>query len=257
MPVTALETVLQSLRISDTRDAKRIFVEIVKPLRWAGDNAQLRDTMLRAITETWARPGELSHSIASLIKQGADTGACMARAAKAWPRILTASELFGAGGPSALARDALLCAMLVSTQNTDVEIERFLTMARRSLLDAAAGNDADDADIEFYAALARQCFINEYVFFCDEGEISRAAALRDALVAALDLGAPISVLAFAGGGLLFSASVHFRRRQVAGLAMAGAGCRHSDAAVARTAGRGAFACFHPEIDRDRRMRFRV
>ena len=196
--VAALEAVLTSLRIRDTRDARRIFVEIVGPLRWTGGNApvpsvQLRDTMLRAIAETWARPGELSHSAASLIKQGARTGACIARAAKAWPQALTAPELFGPEGPSAVSRDALLCALLVSAQNTDVEIERFLTMARRSLLGAAADNKVDDGGIEFYAALARQCFINEYVFSCGREEMTGAVALRDAMAAALDLGAPISV----------------------------------------------------------------
>ncbi len=208
--VMALETVLQSLRIRDTMDARRIFVEIVKPLRWTGDNAQLRDTMLRAITETWVRPRELSRSVASLIKQRPETGACIARAAKEWPRALTAPELFGPGGPSALARDALLCAMLVSAQNTDIDIERFFTMARRSLLEAAAGNDNDDAAMEFHAALARQCFINDYVFFCDEGEIDRAAGLRDALVAALDLGAPVPV------PHLLAVASYFPLRSIAG-----------------------------------------
>ncbi len=132
---TALETVLQSLHIGDTLDAKRIFAEIVKPLRWSGDNRQVREVMLRAIAETWARPSELCRSAAGLIKHGAETGACISRAAKEWPRALTVLELFGPRGASALARDELFCAMLVSTQNTDVEIERFLTMARRLLLD--------------------------------------------------------------------------------------------------------------------------
>jgi len=84
--------------------------------------------------------------------------------------------------------------MLVSTQNTDVEIERLLTMARRSLLEGAVGSGADDASIEFYAVLARQCFINEYVFFCGDDEMGRAAKLRDATAAALGLGTTIPVL---------------------------------------------------------------
>jgi SAM-dependent methyltransferase len=100
--------------------------------------------------------------------------------------------------------------MLVSAQNTDLEIERFLTMARRSLLDAAAGNDADDAGMEFKAALARQCFINDYVFFCDEAEIDRAARLRDALATALDLGTPVSV------PLLLAVACYFPLQSISG-----------------------------------------
>jgi Flp pilus assembly protein TadD/SAM-dependent methyltransferase len=191
--VAALETVLQSLRLGDSADARRVFAEIVKPLRWAGDNVHLRDTMLRAVTETWVRPGELSRSVASLIKQEPEIGACIARAAKAWPSVLTAPELFGPAGASVLARDELLCAMLVSTQNTDVEIERFLTMARRSLLESARSHETGDAGMAFYAALARQCFINEYVFFYAAEEDGQAAALRDALATALRLGGVIPV----------------------------------------------------------------
>ena len=93
-----------------------------------------------------------------------------------------------------LADDKLLLALLTSAQNTDVELERFLTMARRLLLEAVADDDADDAGLEFYAALVRQCFINEYVFFHSEEEIHRAGKLRDAVAAALETGTPISAL---------------------------------------------------------------
>jgi len=190
----ALEAVHRSLRIRETANARRIFVDIVKQLRWTNDNAQARRAMARALTEAWARPGELARTAASLIKQGGNIGASAARAARAWPRSLPAPELFGPGGPTALANDELLLALLVSAQNTDVELERFLTMARRVLLEAATGDDADDGAIGFYAALARQCFINEYVFFNSEEEIDRASELRDALAAAIEAGTPVSSL---------------------------------------------------------------
>ena len=190
----ALETVLKSLRISETASAKRIFVDIVKQIHWANDNREARHAMARALTEPWARPDELAHTSASLIKQSARIGACVARAAQAWPRSLSALELFGPDGPKMLADDELLLALLVSAQNTDIELERFLTMARRLLLEAAAGDGADGAGLEFHAALARQCFINEYVFFHSEEEIRRAGELRDALATALETGTPISSL---------------------------------------------------------------
>ncbi len=190
----ALETIHQSLGIRETANAKRLFVDIVKQLRWASDNAQARHAMARALIEPWARPDELARTGASLIKQSADIGLCVARAAQAWPRSLLAPELFGPSGPKALADDRLLSALLVSAQNIDVELERFLTMARRLLLEAASSDDADDAGLEFYAALARQCFINEYVFSHSEEEIRQATALRDALIAALKDGTPISSL---------------------------------------------------------------
>ncbi len=160
----------------------------------AKDNAQARHAMARALTETWVRPSELAHSAASLIKQNSQIGAGATRAAQAWPRYLPASDLFGPGGAKTLADDALLLALLVSAQNIDVELERFLTMARRLLLEAAAGDSVEDSSLEFYAALARQCFINEYVFFQSAEEIRQAADLRDVLDASLEAGTPVSPL---------------------------------------------------------------
>ncbi|MGZ5927826.1 MAG: tetratricopeptide repeat protein, partial [Rhizomicrobium sp.] len=197
---SALETVQQSLAIRETANAKRIFVDIAKLVGWTNDNAQAhhalaRHTMARALTEAWARPDELARAAVQLIKQNAHMGACVARAALAWPRPLPALELFSPGGPAELADDELLLALLVSAQNTDVELERFLTMARRVLLEAATGDEPEDStSLEFYAALAQQCFINEYVFFGDDEELQGARKQRDLLTAALDSGAQIPVL---------------------------------------------------------------
>jgi tetratricopeptide (TPR) repeat protein/SAM-dependent methyltransferase len=189
----ALATIAQSLKIEETADAKRIFADIVKPLRWTSDSDDARLMLARALIEPWARPAELAASAASLIKQRAHTGSCVARAARAWPRQLSAEECFGADGLAMLAGDRLLLALLVSAQNTDIELERFLTLARRLLLDAAEGG-ASEAVLEFPAALARQCFINEYVFFHDDREIRRARNFRNALADALENRTPIPSL---------------------------------------------------------------
>lgn len=49
---------------------------------------------------------------------------------------------------------------------TDIELERFLTAVRCSMLDAAedavAPDVVDAAVLSFYSSLARQCFINDY-----------------------------------------------------------------------------------------------
>ena len=188
----ALETIIQSLKITTSTKAKRIFVDIVKSRSWINDNAQLRKAMIHALAEAWERPSELAHTSASLIKHHVQTGACVARAACAWPRYLPASELFGIGGLAALAEDELLCTLLVSANNADIGIERFLTMARRALLEAGINNDADDTGLPFYAALANQCFLNDYVFIYDEDEFRQAENLRDTLVRALEAGTIIT-----------------------------------------------------------------
>jgi tetratricopeptide (TPR) repeat protein/2-polyprenyl-3-methyl-5-hydroxy-6-metoxy-1,4-benzoquinol methylase len=196
----ALETIIQSLKIAPSTKAKRIFVGIVKSRSWTSDNAQLRAVMIDALAEAWERPSELVRTSASLIKHGAQTGTCVERAARVWPRHIPASELFGIGGLAALAKDELLCTLLVSAHNADADIERFLTMARRTLLEAGINNDADGRGLPFYAALANQCFLNDYVFIYDEDEIRQAENLRDALIRALEAGravTPVQLLAVA------------------------------------------------------------
>lgn len=191
----ALETIQQSLRIRETAAAKRIFVDIAKGIAWTNDNHELRQAMARALKEAWARPDELVRPAVRLIKENAPMGTAVTRAAHAWPQTLAAPELFGAGGAATLADDELLLALLVSAQNTDVELERFLTMARRALLEAAAGDELGNSKVlQFYSALARQCFINDYVFFSGGEETREASMLRDILAAALDTGTPISPL---------------------------------------------------------------
>lgn len=198
----ALETILKSLRLGETREAKRAFIEAVKRVRWTKDHAEARGGMTRALTEAWARPGEISRAAAELVKQGVHLGASVTAAAIAWPRTLSASELYGSGGTALTVQDPLLLALLVSAQNTDIELERFLTLARRVLLDAAVADQATTA-LGFYAALARQCFINEYVFFRDEKEIQRADRLCETVAKALKAGTPVSPLQLLGVAAYF------------------------------------------------------
>jgi tetratricopeptide (TPR) repeat protein/SAM-dependent methyltransferase len=204
----ALETILKSLRTQETAKARRIFTDIVKPLRFTRDDPGVRAMLTRALGEAWARPGELARAGAHLIKQSRETGAAVARAAKAWPRMLSGAELFGPEGVRRLAGDGLLLALLVSAQNADIELERFLTMARRVLLESALRDDTE-AGLAFYAALARQCFINEYVFALGEEEIRSAGALRGRLAASLGEGTPaasLTLLAVAAYFPLYSVS---------------------------------------------------
>ena len=197
----ALETVRQSLRIAETAKSKRLFVDIVKKMRWTKNDREIRAAVSRALTEPWARPGELAQVGADLIKLTPGVGACVTRAARSWPRHLSAKDLYSATDLAMLSADPLLCALLCSTQNIDIAFERFLTMARRLMLEAAVGVSvpADEtgeagAALPFYSALARQCFINDYVFFSTSDEIHQAGKLCNALVEALETGGPIPSL---------------------------------------------------------------
>jgi len=198
----ALDTIWQSLQIAETQKSRKLFVDIVKKAGWTNDNGKIRMAVSRALTEPWARPGDLAQVAADLVKRSPEIGTCVERAAQAWPNPLSARELFGAMDLGVLSADPLLCGLLTSTQNTDIALERFLTMARRLMLDEAAGmppqdgeaGDEADAGLPFYSALARQCFINEYVFCHADDEIHKAGNLRDALVKALETGTRVPSL---------------------------------------------------------------
>jgi len=188
-PMMALDTIKQSLQMKETAVAKNIFVACVKRLRFAQDDSELRVALVRALTEPWGRPDEVARAGASLVKFNPDVAECVRRAADAWPLRLAVQDLFGPNGAGPLAADLLLCALLNSAPICDIEIERFLTMARHALLDTATGmapsDSAIDSALSFFSALARQCFINEYVFSHTDDEIQKASVLRDSLIAAL------------------------------------------------------------------------
>jgi len=134
----------------------------------------------------------------SLVRRNSGVGECIERAIKSWPTLLTAEQLFGSSGLAAAGDDELLRSLLEAAPVGHIHLEQFLTAARFALLERAAAASASDAAAEpaigFYCALARQCFINEYVFACGDDELRRAETLRDRLAAALASGDAIPVL---------------------------------------------------------------
>ena len=181
--VRALHIIQQSLRIKETSEAKNIFIFGIKHLRFTKYDSDIRIAMVRALTEPWGRPIDLAPASSEFVKLNPDIGMCVTRATNAWPLRLAAHELFGASRLTTLAADPLLLALLTSAPVCDVEMERFLTMARRAMLEAAATMPTLGAEVgpalNFYSALARQCFINEYVFSLTDEEIQKASDLTE------------------------------------------------------------------------------
>ncbi len=167
-----------------------------------GDPA-FRALVTRAIAEPWARPTDLARVGMRLVNADRHLEACIQSALRAWP---DGRVPLGASERAALA-DPLLLAILESLQVCDAGLERFLTVMRRCLLDdamgAAARSSADESDMAFPCALARQCFINDFVFACTTEEIARAASLRATVAAELQSGGPIPGLALAAVGTYF------------------------------------------------------
>ena len=108
----------------------------------------------------------------------------------AWPRRLPADQLLGRSGLAAVAGDPLLLCLLQSVPVRDIALERTLTSLRAALL-AAAAHAADDSVLAFCCALAKQCFINEYVFATTPDEDAQVERLKAALGDAIASGADI------------------------------------------------------------------
>ena len=197
-PAQSMNYIMQSLSLEETVEAKSIFVACVRHFPITADDTEVRLALVRALTENWGRPTELAGVCIKSLKLNSGIQEAMARVTHAWPQRLPIQELFGAGGLTALQSDPLLCAILNTALVDDIEAERFLTTVRCALLEAIDEAGAPDCALngamDFYSALATQCFINEYVFSHTDAEIRKASGLRHSLAAALDAGTGVPAL---------------------------------------------------------------
>jgi len=136
------------------------------------------------------------------IQQRPVIAAYVARIAGKWPLPVTNLELFGAESVSPLANDLFLRCAIEATTLPSVQLEVLLGHARAELLRLAGeqgegDREIDDDTLAFACALARQCFINEYVYGQAEAESGLAGVLRDRLLRDLASGAAITPFALA------------------------------------------------------------
>jgi SAM-dependent methyltransferase len=194
---SAIHAMSRALELKETPQGRALFALYVKSARFRSDNSgRIRKLVLRALTEGWGPPRTLTGVCISLLKLNGVLNGCIARANAAWPARLPAAELFGAPSPAALTEDQLLRCLLECDPIADVGIERLLTSIRYAMLTIASGEDpaVSGRDLQFYSALARQCFLNEYVYSLSEAEEVEALALQSALAARIKTGETVPAL---------------------------------------------------------------
>ncbi|HZQ62184.1 MAG TPA: class I SAM-dependent methyltransferase, partial [Casimicrobiaceae bacterium] len=177
----AMQACIRSLRAGETPGAKAAFVHLVKSGAPENDSV-VRRYLTRALAEPWCRPGQLVPATFALIRSQGAVGQCIERALGAWPGSLSKQELFGADGLAAMAADDLLVAVLENTPAIGLEFEHFLTLARRAILIHVASPSVEPGDaslLRVACALARQCYINEYVYNRTAEEDEAVAWLRE------------------------------------------------------------------------------
>ena len=122
----------------------------------------------------------------------------MTRAVQAWPAHLSLAQLLDGASLDGLAADPMLICILQSTVVRDLTLECALTTLRAHLqrvaLEAPAGSASE---LTLGCAIARQCFINEYVFATTREEDAGVAALKARLADAFASAASVAPMVLA------------------------------------------------------------
>jgi tetratricopeptide (TPR) repeat protein/SAM-dependent methyltransferase len=187
----AVQAAARAVERRDTDENRLAFARCVRLVRLTADDPALRRLLVRALRENWARPRDLSPASISAIRLNGAVAELMARVNAAWPARLPAGELIAAC--RALSQDELLCRFLEHDLLADLDLERVFTNVRHAML-ASRDAEAEPGLLPFYCAVARQCFINQYIFAMTNAEAGEAQKLRDALQQALATGEPYSTL---------------------------------------------------------------
>ena len=133
--------------------------------------------LVRALTEPWSRPRDLSAVAGAILLRRPSMARCVARVAQGG--AIRLDELFSAGDLAALESEGLLQALLTASPVTTLEAERVLTIVRRALLDG-------EAPLLLASAIGQQAFLNEYVFAVTGEEEAHVLKLRQSVEAALE-----------------------------------------------------------------------
>ncbi len=187
----ALVAACRALLRQDNENTRALFVQSLVAARELPDGPEFRGLLLRALTEVWARPVELAPAALSVIGSNDAIKTAMAQVNSVWPQRVHPKIL--APCLPQLQQDALLHKVMESTPVADEDLQRLLACARTLLLDAALdpSGDIQPEMLSFACALARQCFINEYVFHLPEVERDGMMGLRGKLLADLSGKAPV------------------------------------------------------------------
>ncbi len=169
--VAALEAFDQALTLDPGHVGAQLgFAHLLGQVRADDANPDLQAALLRGLSLSHANPDNLAAACAhQLALTYIPTG----------PRAAVKPI-----APEALAQDTLFAAYLDRCLNADPVFELFLTRLRRGLILTPPDEVSEDA-LATAAALARQCFLNEYVWLAEDDETDAAADLKRHLESAL------------------------------------------------------------------------
>jgi tetratricopeptide (TPR) repeat protein len=234
----AIEAACRAVELKETPQSRALFVQCIALARFSTDNGRFRRLLLRAFAGGWMRPRDLNAVCISVIKLNSVVKDAITRVQAIWPARLPADEMLGAGIIAALAQDELLCRLLECDAIRNIGIERLLTNVRCALLQQAMTGAYNERLLGFYCSLARQCFINDYIYTTTESEIGLLARLRCSIEQTIAAGTPPRARG-SGCERLSAAAYHSPGRGIAGPVLAGTDCSRHRPANQRAYGRTA------------------
>ena len=163
----AIDSLIDALKLADHPEFRAAFVDTVRTAHFRSPHAGARALVTRALEEQWADPAELLTPAVSLVECSPAVQQAVAKPAAP----------ASAGLLATLAADPLLRTLLQTDTINSIALERLLTRVRRQMLDDALADRAAVL-LELQAALASQCFINEYVYAYSDDERQQLVQLH-------------------------------------------------------------------------------
>ena len=160
-------------------------------------DSRLFSLVVHAISQAWIRPSDLAGSAIGLVRGSPTVRDAIDRAQRGELAPDAVDALIADPGVIEGLSHPLVLALLENAQACDWGFERFLACVRESLLrTAVAGTDRAEL-LAFACALARQCFLGDYVHSISAEEKARVAALSDRLIRAANSGEAVPGTALA------------------------------------------------------------
>jgi tetratricopeptide (TPR) repeat protein/SAM-dependent methyltransferase len=189
----AMDALTRSLAIGETLETKTLFVESLRDRSFVPESAELRQLVMRALSEPWGRPGDVALAATAIVEHNPDIRRAIGWLTDAWPARLRVEPAPGELG--AVFTDPLLRQLMASARIVEPDMERLLTALRFALLQRAASaapGEVDGPALAFCCALAWQCFTNEYVFTHTDAEFALALRLQAQLASAFQSRAAVA-----------------------------------------------------------------
>jgi tetratricopeptide (TPR) repeat protein/SAM-dependent methyltransferase len=186
----ALEAFRQAMALDDTAETRTLLYTALTDARSLPHAHRYREVLVRALAEPPGEPRELVAAAVSALTENPVVDRCL-------QRVLQLAPGFEPGDLKELGRDQLLLALLISERSGSEQIEQLLTAMRAALLNVALrlgpGAAADEDMLTLNCALARHCFLTEYVFAVSDRELEHARTLQTSIAEALKPGSNVPV----------------------------------------------------------------